>query len=56
MSKLNKIITNLPVSLTTEENEALSQTFSAVTAAGGGGGGQSIRYAGDGTTISNKTG
>jgi len=51
MSKLNKIITNLPVSLTTEENEALSQTFSAVTAAGGGGGGQSIRYAGDGTTI-----
>lgn len=51
MSKLNKIISNLPVSLTTEENEVLSQTFSAVTAAGGGGGGGGIRYNGDGTTI-----
>ena len=45
MSKLNKLVTNYPVSLSPEEVENLSLTLSAVETAGGGGGGKT--YHGD---------
>ena len=46
MSKLNKIVTNYPVTLTPEEVANLSETLSAVRTAGGGEGGQ-VYIAGD---------
>ena len=46
MSKLNKIVTNYPITLTPEEVANLSETLSAVRTAGGGEGGQ-IYIAGD---------
>ena len=49
MSKINKIITNKPVTLTQEEVANLSETLSAVRTAGGGGGGAT--YGGDGRYI-----
>lgn len=49
MSKINKIITNKPVTLTQEEVANLSETLSAVRTAGGGGGGAT--YSGDGRYI-----
>ena len=52
MSKINKLITNKPVTLTEEEVTNLSKTLSAVQTAGGGGGGGGRVYYGDGTTIS----
>lgn len=52
MSKINKLITNKPVTLTEEEVTNLSKTLSAVQTAGGGGGGGGRVYYGDGTTVS----
>lgn len=52
MSKINKLITNKPVTLTEEEVTNLSKTLSAVQTAGGGGGGGSRVYYGDNATIS----
>ena len=49
MSKINKIITNKPITLTQEEVANLSETLSAVRTAGGGGGGAT--YGGDGRYI-----
>ena len=49
MSKINKIITNKPVTLTQKEVANLSETLSAVRTAGGGGGGAT--YGGDGRYI-----
>jgi len=50
MSRLNKIISDFPVSLTEAEVAALSQTLSAVETAGGGGS-EGKSYNGDETTI-----
>ena len=56
MSKINKIVTNYPVSLTNEEVENLSLTLSAVrTAGGGGGGGEGKIYHGEGFVTVNNT-
>lgn len=52
MSKINKLITNKPVTLTEEEVTNLSKTLSAVQTAGGGGGGGGRVYYGDNATIS----
>ena len=52
MSKINKLITNKPVTLTEEEVTNLSKTLSAVQTAGGGGGGGGRVYYGDNSTIS----
>lgn len=49
MSKLNKLVTNYPVTLTPEEVENLSLTLSAVETAGGGTGDKT--YHGDGAYI-----
>ena len=51
MSRLNKVVSNIPVSLTEDEVNALSLTFSAVSAYGGGGQSGGYRYAGDDETI-----
>ena len=51
MSRLNKVISDIPVTLTEEEVLALSQTLSAVSAANVGSGGEAVRYNGDGVTI-----
>ena len=56
MSKINKIVTNYPVSLTNDEVENLSLTLSAVrTAGGGGGGGEGKIYHGEGFVTVNNT-
>ena len=47
MSKLNKIVTNYPVTLTPEEVANLSETLSGVRTAGGGGTGGKTYIAGD---------
>ena len=53
MSKLNKLVTNYPVTLAPEEVENLSATLAPVVAAcgGGGGGGTPIYYYGDDVNI-----
>ena len=53
MSKLNKLVTNYPVSLSEKEVENLSATLAPVVAAcgGGGGGGTPIYYYGDDVNI-----
>ena len=53
MSKLNKLVTNYPVTLSPEEVENLSATLAPVVAAcgGGGGGGTPIYYYGDDVNI-----
>ena len=56
MNKINKIVTNYPVSLTNDEVENLSLTLSAVrTAGGGGGGGEGKIYHGEGFVTVNNT-
>lgn len=51
MSKLNKLVTNYPVSLSEKEVENLSATLAPVVAACGGGGGTPIYYCGDDVNI-----
>lgn len=53
MSKINKIITNYPVSLTNDEVENLSLTLSAVRTAGGGGGEGKIYHGVGFVTVNN---
>ena len=55
MSKINKIVTNYPVSLTNDEVENLSLTLSAVRTAGGGGGSEGKIYHGEGFVAVNNT-
>ena len=50
MSNFNKVVTNIPVSLTETEMSNLSQTLSGVIQ-GGGGGGEGKRYIGDGVYV-----
>ena len=50
MSNFNKVVTNIPVSLTETEMSNLSQTFSGIIQ--GGGGGEGKRYIGDGVYVS----
>ena len=50
MSNFNKVVTNIPVSLTETEMSNLSQTFSGIIQ-GGGGGGEGKRYIGDGVYV-----
>jgi hypothetical protein len=50
MSNFNKVVTNIPVSLTETEMSNLSQTFSGIIQ-GGGGGGEGKRYNGDGVYV-----
>jgi len=50
MSNFNKVVTNIPVSLTETEMSNLSKTFSGIIQ-GGGGGGEGKRYIGDGVYV-----
>ncbi len=50
MSNFNKVVTNIPVSLTETEMSNLSQTLSGIIQ-GGGGGGEGKRYIGDGVYV-----
>ncbi len=49
MSNFNKVVTNIPVSLTETEMSNLSKTFSGIIQ--GGGGGEGKRYIGDGVYV-----